>query len=326
MFNTDVASLPLFVWANAIPFLKGAYRRGVAGRSLTFSFYLTDRCFLHCRGCFWWEQARVKDLPDEEVVAFFKRKRDDGYILANIAGGEPYIRAELLERICGIIPLSWVMTAGSIPFRPLKRTTHMVSIDGLRETHNAIRVNLRGKPWALYERIAENLKQARSRFKEQFRVVIHVTLRKQSYREIAEIVEEWARNGLADGIAISTVTPVKGADDGGVLSREERIWITNTLLNLKAEYGDFMCQSGAMIRRLHPDHTQKLNPGICETARLVESHAADGSRIPQCVLGDKADCKECGCVITTMSDSTSPRKLQNFRESLRFAARMSNLA
>lgn len=103
------------------------------------------------------------------------------------------------------------------------------------------------------------------------------------------------------------MTPIKGANDEAFrLSRDQRIWVVEELLKLKKEYSKFLLITEKMIQRLHPDHTAKLNPEICTTAKYIESYDAAGKRVPQCVLSDKADCKECGCIVTIMSDSLEP--------------------
>ncbi len=204
--------------------LRGGYRRAVLGLPYTFSFNIADRCPIGCQ-CYWRAQEQIPELTDEGVVAFFEKKRHEGYVFATLVGGEPYVRPELLTKVAGIIPLNWVVTSGTTPLRSLKNTTHIVSIDGASaETHDHVR---RSK--VLYGRILMNLGKARAT--GYFPTVLHTTLNAMNYREIGEILETWSTNGLADGVNISTLTPIRGAgDDGYRLSREQRIWIVNDLL------------------------------------------------------------------------------------------------
>ena len=123
------------------------------------------------------------------------------------------------------------------------------------------------------------------------------------------------------------MTPIKGSgDDGMRLSRDERIWIIEELHRLKAIHGDFMLMTEAMIDRLHPDHTKLQTPETCSTAKFIESYAADGSRIKQCILSEKADCSECGCVITTMTDNNNPEVNRQMGEMRRYFLRLSTIA
>jgi len=223
-----------------------------------------------------------------------------------IVGGEPYVRPDLLSKVAGIIPLNWVVTSGTAPLRRLRNTTHVVSVDGgSAETHDQVR---RSK--GLYDRILKNLGKALS--EGNFPTVLHTTLNSVNYQEIGRILAVWSTNGLADGFDISNLTPIKAAGDEGFrLSREQRIWIVDELLRLKGEFQDFLLMTETMIGSLHPDHTERLNPELCDTAKWIESYDAAGKRIPQCILSEKADCRECGCVITTTSDSTHPARFRS---------------
>ncbi len=300
--------------------LKGAYRRLANDAPYVFSFNIADRCPIGCT-CYWRAQARVPELSDEEVVEFFQRKRNDGYVLANIVGGEPYVRPELLERVAGIVPFSWLVTSGTTPLRRLRRTTHVVSIDGASaETHDRVR-----RSNGLYARILKNLHRVRA--DGGFLAFIHTTLNALNYHEISAICATWKNNGLADGILVSTLTPIRGAGDDGLrLSREQRVWIVGELLRLKEEHRGFLLQTEGMIRLLHPDHTANLSPETCGTARLVESYDATGHRIPQCILSEKADCRECGCVVTTiMSDTIRPSRIGSTIDMMALSTRLSGL-
>ena len=302
-------------------FFKAAQRLLGSGTSpYVFSFNIADRCPIGCN-CYWRAQARVPELDDGEVVDFFERKRADGYVLANIVGGEPYVRPKLLERVAGIIPFNWLITSGTTPLRRLRRTTHVISIDGASaDSHDRVR-----RSQGLYARILKNLGRARA--EEGFPAFIHTTLNALNYREIGEICSTWKKNGLADGIMISTLTPIKGAGDDGLrLSREQRIWIVEELLRLKDLHGGFLLQSAGMIRLLHPDHTATLTPQTCSTAQFVESYDASGTRIPQCILSDKADCRECGCVVSTfMSDKIRPSRVGSKMEMMALSSRLCGL-
>lgn len=308
------------LWNYMPVFLKAASRLPRSENPpYVFSFNIADRCPIGCN-CYWRAQARVTELEDDEVVEFFQRKRDSGYVLANIVGGEPYVRPGLLEKVAGIVPFNWLITSGTTPLRRLRRTTHVISIDGASaETHNRVR---RSK--GLYERILKNLGRARSTW--EFPAFVHTTLNAWNYREIGDICRNWKDNGLVDGILVSTLTPIKGANDDGLrLSRDQRTWIVDELLRLKDEYGHFMLQTSGMLRLLHPDHTSTVTPETCSVARFVESYDAAGKRIPQCILSDKADCSECGCVVSTfMSDMNHGSQVRSKLDMLVLSSRLSS--
>ncbi|MEK6984169.1 MAG: radical SAM protein [Nanoarchaeota archaeon] len=324
MFNLNLSSFGKFVYQHSWIFIKGIYRRVMFKQPYVFSINIADRCPVSCH-CYWRAQARVTELTDQETISFFKKKRKEGYVLAILVGGEPYVRPNLLTEVTKIMPFNWLVTSGTTPLCPLTNTTHVVSIDGATsDTHDKVR-----RMPGLFSRILKNIQVARENavmIRKKFPVVIHTTLNAWNYPELPNIVEIWATNGLADGMIVSTMTPIKeGYDEPLRLNHEQRVWIVEELLRLKNIYPKFLFQSFEMFRRLHPDHTKKLTPAICQTASLVESYDASGARIKQCILSEKADCSECGCIVTTMSDSTTPLSLQSFTESLNIASKLTTL-
>ena len=78
-FNSNYLDLPLF--------FKGSIIRSyLQDKPIAFSFEVADRCPVNCN-CYWRAQERVKELSDEEVITFFKQKRKEGYLQANLVGG-----------------------------------------------------------------------------------------------------------------------------------------------------------------------------------------------------------------------------------------------
>ncbi len=294
-------TLPFMVKHSAV-FARAFKRRFVDGKPIAFSFNVADRCPNNC-DCYWRAQARVKELTDEQVIDFFKQKRAEGYVLADLVGGEPYVRPELLEKIAGIIPFNLLVTSGTTPLRHLRNTSQFVSIDGATaETHDHIR---RSK--GLYDRIVKNITQAKRGSIGP--ILLHVVLNHLNYPEIPKILRTWSDNGLVEGVLISTMTPIKGASDDNLrLSQLERMRIVRELHWLKRTYGDFMIMTDTMIDFLHPNHTRLLSPEVCSTAQGLESYDAAGQRIKQCILSEEAYCPECGCVVTLMLKGPSKRE------------------
>ncbi len=258
-----------------------------------FSFNLADRCPIGCQ-CYWRALERVPELTDEDVVRFFQTQKRNGMLLATIVGGEPYVRPKLLERISGLLPATWVVTSATTPLLHLQGTTHFISIDGAdAQTHNAIRQSP-----GLYERVIKNLTKARSR--GTFPVVIHSVLNAINHNQIEPILAAWRNSGLADGVIFSTATPIRGMGESLALTTEQRRGVAVGLLSAKEKFGTFLAMSPQMIGQLDPVVTAKQTPELCPTAQRVPSYDAAGNRISQCILGEKADCSACGCVITAM--------------------------
>ncbi len=265
------------------------------GKPYGFSFNVSDRCPVGCQ-CYWRAQERVKELSDDDVIYFFEKRKKEGFIHATLVGGEPYVRRDLLPKLVGILPITWIVTSGTTPLLNLK-ATHFISIDG---PNARIHDQVRRMP-GLYDRIIKHLSAARDR--GEFRAYIHSVLNKLNYKYISDTVDVWKDNKLADGIVFSTMTPIKGANDDSLrLSTDDRAWIVEKLLELKSYHGNFMTMTEEMIGRLHPNYTKNQTPDTCGTARLSRSFYADGRPIPQCILSDKADCSECGCIVTAYTD------------------------
>lgn len=275
-----------------------------------FSFNVADRCPIGC-DCYWRAQARVKELSDDEAVEFFHTMKERGYLLATLVGGEPYVRPGLLAKLTPIMPANWLVTSGTSPFQRFPKTTHFVSIDGASaETHDDVR-----KSSGLYLRILRNLERVRGGG-ELFPAFIHTVINSRNQTEVRQILEVWRTNGLADGVIFSTHTPIKNSmDDRLRLTRDERVAVVATLLGCKDEFGDFLVNTPTMIRAFRPDATALQTPATCGTARYVPSFDAAGKRIKQCILSEKADCTQCGCVVTAIMETVIhfPPKLDSLR-------------
>jgi MoaA/NifB/PqqE/SkfB family radical SAM enzyme len=276
-----------------------------------FSFNVAERCPIGCQ-CYWRERLEryaaegrhleKEELSDEAAVSFFKYMKDRGYLLVTLVGGEPYVRPDLLSKLTPIMPANWLVTSGTTPLRRFPKTTHFISIDGAdAETHNAVRHSKK-----LFERIERNL--AKIRPEGDFPAVGHCVLNAMNYRQIGGVLEYWSGNGLLDGFLFSLMTPVAGSGDDELrLSREQREWVVSELVRQKRRFGGFLLNTEQMIEMFHPEVTALQSPANCGTAKHVASFDGSGQRIGQCILGEHADCSQCGCVITTMLGTMFPR-------------------
>lgn len=274
--------------------------RVILGQPVFGSFNISERCPNGCF-CYWKAQPKVAEMSDAQVLQFIKQQRKQGVVHYTYVGGEPYMRPKLLEEVVQIMPVNWVVTSGLIPLRHLEKTAHFISVDGAdAQTHDGIR-GRRG----LYERLIGNLTVARKQGLD--RLYIHTVLNAVNAKQLEAIFKVWSSNGLVDGMFFSTHTPIEGSGDEHLrLTSGERIEIVERLLVLQQqdsaaqESQHFLKMSPEMIRRLHPDNTRKLTPDNCGAAKYVASYYGDGTRIPQCILSNKADCSQCGCLVMTM--------------------------
>lgn len=284
-----------------------------------FSFNVADRCPIGCQ-CYWRAQERVKEMTDDDVVAFFHEMRRHGYLISVLVGGEPYVRPRLLARLAPIMPATWIVTSGTTPLIRLPRTTQFISVDGQNEkTHDAVRQSP-----GLFRHIVKNLERARAT--NDFPAYIHSVLNAMNFQEIAGILNFWKNNGLADGVIFSTMTPINGLkpiDRNLRLSGDQLEWIVAELHEQKKKFGNFIVNTEKMIELYRPATMNLQNPQTCGTARYVPSFDAAGQRMPQCILSNKADCSRCGCVISAMFKTVMhfPPSITDTRTLLRLRTR-----
>ena len=311
------------VYASKFYFRK--YRSLPIGASINVS----ERCPINC-DCYWRRRLEAdlenRDLPiiagkalemnDDELVRFVQKLKKRGYLLVNLIGGEPYVRANILPRLCGVLPWTWITTSGTTPLINLTRTTHFISLDGATaNTHDKVR-----RSPGLYDRIWRNIREARQANIEN--IHIHSVLNALNHHEIPLMLENWKESGLIDSVIFSTFTPIGDRRESFelILTDMHKKKIVMSLKAAKQRFGKFLSMSQGMIEGFLPERQINQSPGSCTTANLVESFRGDGKRIEPCVLGPEANCRECGCVITNHL-----KALEAFwkdTESLRITARL----
>jgi MoaA/NifB/PqqE/SkfB family radical SAM enzyme len=160
--------------------LKVAGRLAVKrGLPVNLILFVTSRCNLLCRHCFYWEElnGNKNELSLEEIV---KIARSIPNLLSlSLTGGEPYLRKDLPEIAQAFAEYSGVRNIqipsnGLLVDKTLERTERLlaltprtrvctgVSLDGPREVHNEVRQNPRSFDKAL-ETLA-GLKNLKPRF------------------------------------------------------------------------------------------------------------------------------------------------------------------
>ena len=194
---------------HGLPFAYKFYDRIKKGLPIGASVNVSERCPIDCE-CYWRKRViddlgikgkmlpimagKALEMSDEKMISFFHDLANQGMLLVNMLGGEPYVRAELLTKLAGILPWSWVTTSGTTPLRKLTRTTHFISIDGKdAETHDYIR-----RSNGLFDRIIKNVSDARRKY-SPFPVFIHSVLNAKNYHQIDDIINFWKSNGLCFG-------------------------------------------------------------------------------------------------------------------------------
>jgi MoaA/NifB/PqqE/SkfB family radical SAM enzyme len=298
---------------NALPLALRFYARVRSGKPIGASINVSGRCPVDCV-CYWRiglaaefdipledigainRAGQSLEMSDDKLVAFLERLRDEGYLLVQLVGGEPYVRRALLPRLGGILPWTWIATSGTTPFIRMKRTTHFVSLDGAdAKIHDQVR-----RSPGLFGRIIKNLHTARK--EGDFPVHIHMVLNHLNYHQIEQTIEQIClEDNLADSVAFSMHTPMSGKGDQHLyLTDMDRQRAQDMLFRTQEKYPEQVSMSKAMIQRFDVGYMRAQRPETCLTSRYVSSYREDGKRIPQCIFGPDADCSECGCAVTTM--------------------------
>ncbi|MFB3904701.1 MAG: radical SAM/SPASM domain-containing protein [Acidobacteriota bacterium] len=136
------------------------------GLPVSLIFFVTSRCNLLCRHCFYWEELNKKkgelELPEIEKIA----RSLPNLLTVSLTGGEPYLRPDLPEIAFAFEQHSHarniqIPSNGYSVAKTLERAEALlnkvrearvatgVSLDGPREIHNEIRQNARSFDCAL---------------------------------------------------------------------------------------------------------------------------------------------------------------------------------
>ncbi len=247
-------------------------------RPLLNGFKLTYRCNLNCAACPFWRQPRP-DVPYDVAVAAMDQLYADGVRLLILEGGEPFLWRDGSKRLEDLVAEAKrrffsvsVVTNGTLPIETSADIV-WVSMDGLRETHNALRGNS-------FDRAVANIRAS-----AHPKILANITIGARNWREIPDLVR--FLSDLTKGITIQFYYPFEGTDNL-MLSTEQRDWALDQLMALKRE-GLPVLNSYATLRRL------KRNTWRCHPW-LISTTEPDGAITHGCYLRNRAaiHCEYCG--------------------------------
>jgi MoaA/NifB/PqqE/SkfB family radical SAM enzyme len=217
-----------------------AWRTILSGRAPSLSIEITKECPLRCPGCYAFDEAhlggtkllsQLSDFKGDELVTRVLAILDDLRPLhVSLVGGDPLVRHRELDELIPQIEARGIHTqVVTSAFRAIpaewskyKNLNVVVSIDGLQPEHDE-----RRKP-ATYERILKNIEGAR--------VNIHSTITAQIASHpgyLEQFLAFWSSNPAIAKVWFSLFTPQRGATDPEILSREQRLVVTNELRRLR---------------------------------------------------------------------------------------------
>ncbi|GAP16121.1 hypothetical protein LARV_03917 [Longilinea arvoryzae] len=243
------------------------------------SLKLTYRCNLRCRQCPFYSLP-APDLTFGQAIAIIDRLYARGDRILIFEGGEPFLWRDGPYRIHDLITYArrsffstGVTSNGTLPL-DVPSDVVWVSIDGLRDTHNA----LRGAP--IFDPVIANVRASRHP-----RLLVHVTVNSVNAAEIPRLLEYLA--GLFRGITLQFYYPYNGRDDL-FLDFERRERLLDEVIRLK-HAGLPIQNSTAALQAL------KHNRWTCRDS-LIDNANPDGRISQGCYLKGRADidCSRCG--------------------------------
>lgn len=263
------------------------------------SIDITNRCNLRCKHCYFYEQDVPEELSDEEWMARFElmskgvlnRTRAVTWI-----GGEPLLRKNLIESGKKYFAHNLVVTNGLIPLPDWRDVHFHISIDGDEEAHETMR-NQKG----IYRQIMKNADRP------ELDVSIAYCISSLNQHCIEKVLDEWRDVGIR-GFLFSFYTPIESITDPLFPGWEERDRLIDRLIDLKLKkYGSFI-QAEPRVLELMKSKNSKQVTDSCAFLYKGVALGPKGERKKKCMMGEKADCDRCGCVVPFYLHWRSERK------------------
>lgn len=246
----------------------------------TANYDITGKCNAKCKHCYFfksWDSSR--ELSDEEWISAFKKHRQGGICYAVLTGGEPMLRPKLIEAADKIFEIVLIVSNGIIKIPEHINRRIFISIDGNKETHESIR-RIR-----TFDQIMKNIKNDK-------RVVLSPTLSTLNYNQIDEIIRI-AIDQNVFGVTFSLYAG-ESMDDALVLKGEKLDYTIKKLKEALKRNKDIVLLTEKMINTFKD---KKHIKNCFLRSKWVVSYYPDLKIKTPCVLGEKIECKTCGCII-----------------------------
>jgi hypothetical protein len=113
---------------------------------------------------------------------------------------------------------------------------------------------------------------------------------------VEKVLEEWRGVGIK-GILFSFYTPIESIKDPLFMGMERRDEIIRKLIRLKeTRYGDYILNEPRVLELMLSENSRRVTDH-CVFASKGISLDPMGKKKPKCMLGEKADCDRCGCIV-----------------------------
>ncbi len=201
-------------------------------------FSITNRCNLHCKGCYSWNLHRFSgpEMSDEELRDILNEAKELGISFFVIAGGEPFVRKEILgltkgfPEIIFLIFTNGMLIDGEIlmKLKKQKNVVPVISMEGYEEDTD----RRRGEGvFNHLKRIIEKLKSNRIFYS------VSITLTRYNFTSVTD--ERFIKNLVDLGCKLFffvEYSPVQEGTEDCVLSDKQRDSIMDLVKSFRSKY------------------------------------------------------------------------------------------
>jgi MoaA/NifB/PqqE/SkfB family radical SAM enzyme len=269
-------------------FLFGFPRNGFG------SIDVTKECNLRCKHCYFFEQDEAYGDDDRSIEAWEEKLRElkstrrpweFPFLQCTWVGGEPLLRRRLIERCRHYFRYNTVVTNGTVPLPDWPDVNFYISIDGDEPMHEFIR-NKKG----IYGKAMRNVQK-----NKHLKVTIAYCITKQNAGCVERAVIDWARAG-ARRMTFDFYTPIETIEHDLWMDFDERDRMLDKLIALKRIYGDFFALPERVFHLMKSDRCKRVTDN-CLFSKKSFAFGPQGTLKEKCMMGPKADCDRCGCVV-----------------------------
>jgi MoaA/NifB/PqqE/SkfB family radical SAM enzyme len=250
---------------------------------LLAGFKITNRCNLRCRVCPFWRKPTDGEMDLAGVAATLDRLHDMGVRLVILEGGEPMLwRDDAGHTIHDVVREArsrffcvGLTTNGLLPIENETDVT-WVSVDGLREAHNANR-------GPTFDKVLANIDAS-----PHPKLYVNVTINRLNWDGIPDLVRLLADKPTVKGITVQFYYPYEDTDDLW-LPRPDRHRVLDNLIALKRQSYPIACSIPTL--EALKDNTWRCHPW------LIASAEPDGRITHGCYLENRTAtiaCDRCG--------------------------------
>lgn len=253
------------------------------------SIDVTNQCNLRCKHCYFFEQDVERELHVDqwyEQLLEMKKHKTIPFLQCTWVGGEPLLRKELIDKGRHLFKYNTIVTNGSFPIPDWGgHVNFYVSIDGDEEHHDRVR-NRKG----LYQKIKRTISES------PVPVTIAFCINNLNHHSFEKCFHEWRQHPNIKNFCVDFYTPIETLSDELTLSSNQRDAILDRLIQIKEEYPHFFAVDRVVLELMHSTRSRRVTDH-CVFSKKASAFDPTGVRKGKCMLGDKADCDRCGCVV-----------------------------